>query len=627
MNRIIIGTAGHIDHGKSSLVYALTGTDPDRLPEEKRRRITIDLGYAFLGDDVAIIDVPGHEKFIRNMTAGAATVDYALLIVAADDGVMPQTVEHLHILRLLGVKDGTVVITKIDKVDPEWLDLVDDQINDILEGTFLEAAPRFRVDSLSGKGIQELQTHLITTLHDLKPRSEKGVFRLPVDRVFTVKGRGTVITGTIVSGKVLRGDTIVALPGNESYRVKNVETQSREEAQLLAGQRAALNLLGRTERLQRGQTLAAPDALTVTSRVRVLIESLPSAGPVKNNQRIRFLIGTQEIIGRIQILEENGPLQIYGNILLEKPVVTVWGDRFVLRRYSPLETLGGGRVLEPLTPRFRSRDLREEIVYTESLNEESRKDAVFALIGKRGAWGISRSSVKRQFALTDLELKDIIECTDSGILVLNGLLILRERFGELCELCLSQLAGFHKKTPEKFGILPAELQIPGSLKSGTEIIQHVLSDLIDRGELLRKDGLMRLKSAEIELSPQQSALNESVFEQIDAGGFSPPSPAVIAEMLGIDKSEVMKALTILERLGRLRKLGKDLFFTKNRFDQAVSTIRKELKEKGELSVSEAARIISSSRKYVVPFLEHLDSVGITRREGNVRILGQNSEAS
>ncbi|MBU0508480.1 selenocysteine-specific translation elongation factor [bacterium] len=624
MARVIVGTAGHIDHGKSALVRALTGTDPDRLPEEKRRGITLDLGYAFLDDVAAIIDVPGHERLIRNMVAGAATVDFALLVVAADDGVMPQTREHLSILALLGVRYGAITVTKVDGVADDWIELVEEQIYDTVRGTFLESAPLYRVDSLSGRGVPEFRERLMTTLRSLPARPERGVFRLPMDRVFTIRGRGTVVTGTIISGEVHKDARLAVMPGGFDIRVKRLETQGGEADLLRAGQRAALNLIGQTEHLARGGMLTIPDALLETSCVRVAIDLLPKADTLKDRQRIRFLIGTHEAIGRLQLIERMDKRRYYANVLLESEIVTAWGDRFVLRRYSPLETLGGGTVLEPTPPPFRARTRESEAALARSLHTESLADAIGSLLKGRGLYGLEHRVATKIFAISRSELNEILtELPQPDRPVEVGeYLLLRSRVAELRLNVVNRVNTLHDHRPDSPGFSRSDLFQMELARLPDTIRDFLLTELVRDGKLVQESALYRATDRGMTLRPDQQELSEDVLDLLRQGAFAPPSALAIAETLKKPREQIEKALVLLDRMGKCRRLGNDLFFTTEQFDDAIAQIRKTILQGVHLTVSEAARLLGSSRKFVVPFLEHLDGIGITQRVGNVRVAGR-----
>ena len=625
MARVIVGTAGHIDHGKSALVRALTGTDPDRLPEEKNRGITIDLGYAFLAGVAAVIDVPGHERFIRNMVAGAATVDYALLVVAADDGVMPQTTEHLHILRLLGLRAGAIVITKIDKAEPEWLELVEEQARAAAQSTFLADAPLFRVDSLSGKGIAELREFLIETLSKLPSRLDSGGLRLPVDRVFLMKGRGTVITGSMLGGSVRKDQRLVALPGGHDVRVKHLESEGREADVLESGQRAALNLVGDTERLERGQTLTHAGELLSSTRLNLVIELLPGVPPLKERQRIRFLIATQEVIGRVLMIGEAGANRVATHLILEEPVVAVWGDHFVIRRYSPLETLGGGTVLEADAPPLRARQLEIERSSAAALDCDSLPEAVFAMLRFRGRHGLPLQRLAALVGVSSERLKQILagEGTKTRVHAFGEYLLLDEHRQSIAELVSDQLKTLHAKQPGSSGFAPAELRQGELLAIPESLFQLLLNAFAEEHLIAREGGLLRLPDKRIELTPAQQALIAQIRPILENDGFTPSSAAVLSERLSRSKTDVEKVLVLMERLGAARRLGVDLFFDAKAFDSAVQQVIVTLRGGKELSVSEASQLLNSSRKYVVPLLEYLDGKGITQRQGNVRVAGRN----
>jgi len=621
MSHVIVGTAGHIDHGKSSLVLALTGTDPDRLPEERKRKITIDLGYAFLNDDVAIIDVPGHEKFIRNMVAGASTVDFAMLVVAADDGVMPQTTEHLQILKLLGVRIGCIVITKIDMADNDWIDLVEEQIEESVRETFLEGAELFRVDSLSKTGIIEFREFLLSKLSEMTPRNNPGAFRQPIDRVFSVKGHGTVVTGTVLSGNTKKDARLTILPGNHQVRVKHVESHGKERKQLVPGQRAALNLIGDLKQIERGYTLAEPDSLIVTSRIRIAIELLNTAKPLKDRQRLRFLIGTDEALGRLQIIHAEGTAY-YANLLLENPVVAAWGDRFIIRRYSPMETLGGGQVLETMPPKLRATDRNTETEFSRQLAVSSITEAIFAYLRYRGKCGLPVKYLAQCFGITVNRLHELLKDSPlQNILLIGDFIILDEHIEPCKKSILAEIDSIHETQPELQGLSTSGFQT-SSLKYYKEpVLQHSVDELILSGTIGKQQGVLFRIDRKPSLSERQQSIIDSISAVLKRKKFAPPLSGPLSEELSFPKQEIEKALVIMERLGYARRIGPDLFFDSNCFADAVQSVRNALMNSDELSVSEISKLLASSRKYVVPFMEYLDSQSITRREGNSRVKG------
>jgi selenocysteine-specific elongation factor len=622
MPHVVVGTAGHIDHGKSTLVRALTGTDPDRLPEEKRRGITTDLGYAFLDDVAAIIDVPGHERLVHNMVTGAATIDFGLLVVAADDGVMPQTTEHLQILKFLGVRSGAVVISKCDAADPDWVDLVEEQIRGITKETFLEAAPIFRLDSLSGTGLQEFRAELIQLLKNIAQRSASGVFRLPVDRVFAMKGRGMVVTGTILAGQVHENARLVALPGGLDVRVKHLETHGQSVAILQAGQRAALNLVGETEKLVRGMTLTAEGSLLESQRLLVSLQRLATTGPLKNRQRIRLLLGTQEVIGRIIVLSDENSPQTLAHLVLEEPVVACWHDRFVLRRYSPVETLAGGTVLDPVAPRVRVHEASSEAAFAQRILTADLPAAILAFIEQRGANGITEQWLSACFGMTGEELAaQISGKLAAHICRIGEYLLTRERLEDLGRRAEAILTELHRSVPDSPGFQSNEIKSRLGMNLPDVVVSHVIKELETAGKVIREQAFVQLAGHSMLLTTTQSEFNARVLSELVKGGFAPPAAQVIAEKIGSTRTEVEKALVQLEKLGQCRRLSVDLFFSSEQFEHAISAVKQIIGERSELSISETTALLKSSRKYVVPFLEFLDNQGLTMRDGNMRRRG------
>ena len=624
MTRFIIGTAGHIDHGKSALVRALTGTDPDRLPEEKKRGITIDLGFAFLGEIAAIIDVPGHERLIRNMVAGAATIDFALLVVAADDGIMPQTTEHLQILRLLGIRYGAIVITKCDLVDNAWCDLIEEQIQTAVSATFLQDAPIFRVDSVSGRGIPALLQSLIGMLNTLSPREDRGVFRLPIDRVFSMTGRGTVVTGTVLAGSVQKNMRLTTMPRSYAYRVKRVESNGREIDQAITGQRAALNIIGETEKLERGQTLTIPHGLTASSRLLVAIELLGKTSLLKNRQRIRFLIGTQEVIGRVRILNnaENRPF-LYSHMMLENEVTAVWGDRFIIRRYSPLETLGGGKVLDPSVKKTRSADTDRELEIARALNVNKIDKALCSYVLYAAPFGITVELIAAKYGIKAQTVLEYCQAQSASadIMVIGAYLLSNARFKYFCDSIGSTIRTLHDKAPDCKGFSRAEI-VSGDLASfPAAIFDYAMQELLNQDILIQDGALYHEPQRRITVNPIQAELMDRVQCMLRDKGFMPPSAAIIAEALQRPLVDIEKTMVLLERTGRVRRLSVNLFFDTQTFDNAAMSVRRFLENHHEITVTETVELLKSSRKYAVPFLEYLDSQNITIRDGNRRIRG------
>jgi selenocysteine-specific elongation factor len=618
VGHIIVGTAGHIDHGKSLLVKALTGTDPDRLPEEQQRHITIDLGFAFLSEVAAIIDVPGHERFVHNMVAGAATIDYAMLIVAADDGVMPQTQEHLDILRFLGIERGLVVITKADLVEEAWLELVRDQIVEATTNTFLQNVPIFVVDSLSGRGIADLRDFLLKELSSLQRRRDRGFFRLPIDRVFQMKGHGTIVTGTILSGTVAVEDRLELLPQGKEVRVRGLQTHGLAQASLSMGQRGAINLGGiERQLLNRGNCLVTPGHMISSQRLRVKISLLKHVPPLKNRQRVRVHIGTQEVMARILPLAPEEPL---ADIFLDEPAPVVRLDHFVLRSYSPMATIGGGVIVEVHSPRVTKRNRDTELAASRALSEATEQKFIQCFLDHRAFYGATQTELIQASGFgTESVMRWLADLLSAkNVAILGDRYFSASSLKRLRQRVLDTLQGFHRRKPELPNMERAELRqeaLPGIPEN---LLALILRMLDDEGEVKVEGSGIRLSSHKAALASEQEALAQKLLSIIQNAGFRPPPIADIARNLGISPSEAGKTLGLLTKQGRLVRLEPEIFFHPAIFEEAISKLRAEIAARGMVTVGNVSALLDSSRKYVVPFLEYTDKIGVTKREGDQR---------
>jgi len=627
-NPIIIGTAGHIDHGKSALVKALTGTDPDRLPEEQARGITIDLGFAFLSEHVAFIDVPGHEKFIKNMAAGAATVDHVLLVIAADDGVMPQTREHLAILELLGLERGFVVLTKADLVDADWIALVKEDIATLLQGTFLENAPFFVADSLSGRGIEELKRAIFDLSRTEKPRRDPGFFRLNVDRSFIVKGYGTVVTGSILSGRVRKDDLLEVMPKGLEVRVRGVEVHGKGVASASAGQRAALNLASVSkDGAGRGDVLVTPGTLKPTDIIDAEIRVLGEAGEgVEHRQRMHLHIGTTEVLARVCTLDKHpipARTKALAQLRLESPVAVLRGDRFILRSYSPMLTIAGGVVLDA-NPVMRRKPRPDVIQRLELLAQGKGEGAIQALLDE-AEW-ISAGDVVKRFGIPAEEaLHTLEELAASGRVVTSGegerLYLSAGKAAAFVDSLKARLESFHRKEPLKRGVRKNE--VPGWFKKELkeDSVRRLMGLSKEQGvvDFLPHD-LVCLKSYQPSLSEAQSELSRKLDALILEAGCSPPTTEEAASKVSLDPSKVKPVLELLGDEARLVLID-GFWFHKNVLDQALRTIRTRIKDKGEITVSDFREVMATSRKYAVPLLAWFDTQKRTARKGEGRVAG------
>ncbi len=633
MSHIVIGTAGHIDHGKTSLVRALTGMDTDTLREERERQITIDLGFAFLGEDVTIIDVPGHERFIKNMVSGVATIDFVLLVVAADDGIMPQTREHMDILGLLGLEHGLVVITKAEMAEPDWLALVQDELQTFLRGTFLEGAPVHVVDSLSLQGIEELRSALDTALQALPPREGRGAFREVVDRVFNVKGHGTVLTGTVLAGFLKSGDEVEIQPGGLKARVRGLQVHGKAVEQVRQGDRAALNLQGlaRTE-LGRGSWVAAPGLLTPTSLLDVRLRVLPGEIRLKHRDRVRVHLGTAELLGRVLLLGrkalEPGE-EGFAQLLLEEETAALLGDRFVIRRYSPQITIGGGVVADP-NPRRHRPSAGQVVDRLERLTDGSFDEQLESLLDDPWQPLWQESELRARTGAEPDELRPELER-----MVVQGRVrrcdwgsrvhwMLSSRWQEAGERLLERLRRLHEATPELPGQPVAQLRAdlfsrPGWQVHAQPLLDALLAELGGRGLIKFENRCASLAGHEPCLSPELRRRTDALVVWLEGQGYGAPRLEEFAQALACGVPEVKRLLALVLQEGRVEQATDQIFLTRARHLAALAELRTLGHEQPEgFTVSQAGSRLSASRRFMVPYLEALDTRGLTRRTGNFR---------
>lgn len=632
MKSVTIGTAGHVDHGKTALVKALTGIDTDRLKEEKERGISIELGFAYLdlpsGIRAGIVDVPGHERFIRNMLAGVGGIDLVLLVIAADEGVMPQTREHLDIIQLLGVERGVVALTKIDLVDAEWLGLVLGEVQEYLAGTALAAAPVIPVSAVTGEGLGELIAALDRAVQEVQERPAGGPVRLPIDRVFTVAGFGTVVTGTLVSGTVNEGDTLTVLPQGITGRVRSLQVHKRKTRSARAGQRVAVNLAGvEREAVRRGSVLATPGAFRATQRLDARVFLLPTSRPLKNRARVRFHLGTAEVMGRAVLLDrdELAPGAFtYAQLLLEEPVVADRQDRFVLRSFSPLETIGGGVVLDPVAERHK-RFRPEVLARLQTLESGSPAEKVLQQLGAAetprevsflsAATGIPPEEVTRQVQELAAAGRVKVLPVENQLFVLDARLYqkLKQKIGEI-------LGAYHREFPLREGYPKEELRSRLFPDVPARVFQALL-------QALAEDGLVALRGQAVALAGFGQALppaTERLLAQLAAlyqeARFQPPGWEEAVARLKIPPAEAGEYLAYLLRNNILVKIDGDLIFHAAALREAQDIVVAVLQRQGEISVAEVRDLLKTSRKFALPLLEYFDQKRVTRRVGDKRIL-------
>ena len=627
---VVVGTAGHIDHGKTSLVKSLTGTDTDRLPEEKARGITIDLGFAFLEEPedltIEIVDVPGHERFVRNMLAGVGGIDLALLVIAADEGVMPQTREHLAICSLLRIKTGLVALTKTDLVEADWLELVKDDVAGLVGGTFLEGAPILPVSSKTGEGLAELRGALRELAAEVPARAADQLPRLPIDRVFTVKGFGTVVTGTLATGRFTADDRVEVYPRGVQAKVRGLQAHGHAVAESRAGQRTAMNLQG-IERaaVTRGDVVGPPGALIVSVLVDGTLELLEDAPrPLKSRDRIRFHTGTSEIMARVLLLDraELAPgEQAFARFRLEAPLVALPGDRFVARSYSPVVTIAGGTLLDIDPPRFK-RKAPALVAHLTLLAKGAPEDVVEEHVRQVGTAGVRLAALSGRVPFGPERLRAVL-----GALAESGRLLAVDRdwflhpesAARVRSQALAALQEFHRVNPLKPGMSREELR---HRAGDTE--ERVFAHLLGR---LDADGLVRserdkvwLSSHEVKLSAAQQRVVDQVETDFLRTGAAPPSPEEALGRAGVTGDEEHELFQVLIEGKRLVRIKESLFF----HAQALETIQEKLvtllRERKDIGPADIKDLLGISRKYAIPLLEYFDGRRVTMRVGERRVL-------
>jgi selenocysteine-specific elongation factor len=634
MKQIILGTAGHIDHGKTTLIKALTGIDTDRLKEEKERGITIELGFAHLhlpdGQELGIVDVPGHEKFVRHMVAGATGIDLVALVVAADEGVMPQTREHLEICELLQVKQGIVVLTKTDLVqDTDWLELVEEDIRDFLQGTFLAAAAIIPVSAASGDGLPRLLEELQTLCESLEGRSSSGDFRLAVDRVFSMRGFGTVITGTAISGKVKTGDTLFVYPQQFKAKVRGIQVHNREVSEAISGQRTAINLQGvEKAALERGNVLATPESLISSYMVDVRYQHLADAPRVmKNRAKVRFHTGTSEVMGTL-ILLDNDELTPgasgYAQLRLDKPVAVRSGDRFVLRSYSPMRTIGGGQILHP-TPKKRRRKLADTLEALTVLDGGGPSEMAELYLKDAGFGGIAERELGILANVTEKELRRLLQDLMSHGEVIqfdreSHRFVHREVLNKLSQMITEQLEKFHRRQPLRSGMSKEELfaRMPGGVDA--KLFNEITQRLARNDDIVQEKDLVRLSSHQVALAGKQQKVREKLESIYRQAGLQPPFFREVAQSLGVSDGEARQILNWMLEQKLLVKVKEDMYFHRGVLEELRQRLLDFFGEQEEITTSQFKELTQTSRKYTIPLLEFLDTTRFTIRVGDVRRL-------
>ncbi len=633
MKPIILGTAGHIDHGKTSLIKAVTGIDTDRLKEEKLRGITIELGFASLtlpsGQQLGIVDVPGHEKFVKNMVAGATGIDMVTMVIAADEGIMPQTREHMEICTLLGIQHGLVVLTKIDLVDKEWEELVKEDVGQFVQGTFLEYSPIIPVSTTTKDGLDQFIDALDELCARIPARTPTGLFRLPIDRVFSMKGFGTVITGTLISGRVQVGDMVMIYPSGITSKVRGIQVHNQSVNEAEAGMRTAINFQGiEKAAVTRGEVVARQDTLKPSYMLDVSIHYLGSnKRPIKNRTRFRFHAGTSEVLGNL-ILLESEELQpgetCVAQIRLESPVATIKDDRFVVRSYSPVRTIAGGQVLNPL-PQKHKRYKSDIIRGLKHLLDAEPEEIVSYSMAATGLTGISLNDLKIMTNLSDKQLDQTLQKLLSTHTAIqtdreNQIFIHNDVFTKLLKDTLQYLQIYHQANPLKGGMSKEELRSKFIAPVEPKLFNLLLNRLLKDKAIFQTDDTVRLSTHSVSLGADQSHIKERILQIYQNSGLTPPYFKELSSSLHIDSRQAKAVLMLLVEEGSVVKVKDELYFHSAAINALKDKLVDFISSHGEITTPQFKDMTQVSRKYLIPLLEYFDSKNITIRVGDVRKL-------
>ncbi|MGH9310983.1 MAG: selenocysteine-specific translation elongation factor [Vicinamibacterales bacterium] len=632
MPHIIVGTAGHIDHGKTALVKALTGIDADRLKEEKERGITIDIGFASLPIDaettLGFVDVPGHERFVKNMLAGIGGIDLVMLVVAADESVMPQTREHLDICSLLHIRHGLTVLTKIDAAEREIADLAEIEVHELLEGTFLERSPVLRVSAHTGEGLPELVAALRAMAHVAPEKDASRIFRLPVDRSFTMKGFGTVVSGTLVAGRVEREQEVEILPQGQTARVRGLQVHGAAVEQARAGQRTALNLQ-RVElgAIERGMVLAPPGVFKASTMFDVQLELLPSApAAIVGRKRVRFHIGTAEIMAYAVLLGEDMLApggSAYAQIRLERPTFALPGDRFILRQYSPMTTLGGGEIIDARPKRHRRSD-RAIAARLRRLHHASPRDRVLAVVIDAGLNGAAAADVVGQLGMLPQEAREHLAAlvSEDRAAALNEqplTVAAADTFAQARQAIVDAVTAFHEANPLLAGIGRDDLKGRVMKEAAPLVYRAAIESLVGERRLALEQDLVHLFGRSVTLGGEEARVRERLAARYRELGLQAPNPDEVIASLALDHQTARKILQLMLKDKSLVRINEEMTVDRDALRKLIDDLR-ALKAGGRFGVKEFKELTGVSRKFAVPLLEYLDGQRITRRVGDERIV-------
>ena len=638
MREIILGTAGHVDHGKTSLIRALTGIETDRLKEEKERGITIELGFAYLdlpcGHRLGIVDVPGHEKFIRNMVAGAAGMDLVAFVIAADEGIMPQTVEHFEICQLLGVRDGLIVLTKRDMVEQEWLDMVTEEVRDFFTGSFLENAPIVPVNSVSGEGIDEIVRLLDAKVAAINFQEEFGPFRMAVDRVFSMKGFGTVITGTSLSGRIETGSELTFYPGGLTAKIRGIQVHGQDVGLVEAGHRTAINLQGiEKEQINRGDMAATPGSLLASTLLDAEFHCLRSArNELKNRTQVRVHLGTREIVGRILLLEsdtltpgETTRIQL----ILQEPAAVWPGDHYVIRSYSPITTIGGGTILNN-GPKKRKRTLERDReanrAHFAALAAADSEQKLLMLVEECGSKGITADQLAARTGVFSKKLKKqlqhpvstgalvVVDSESQRMLAASVAMGIQRQITDL-------LANFHRTNPLKTGLPKEELRSQLRPAVDQRILQALLAGLVRKGVIEQAGAEIKVSGHTVTLQVNEQEMEEKISELYRLAGLTPPNlKEVLAAFSEFPEKQIRQVIDMLLTKGTLIKINESLSFHTSAIQALQEEVVTFIRREGEIDAQRFKDLTGLTRKFSIPLLEYFDKIKLTIRIEDKRVL-------
>ncbi len=633
-NYFIIGTAGHIDHGKTEFVKSLTGIDTDRLSEEKKRGMSIELGFAYVDFDdnrIGIIDVPGHKKFIRKMVSGAAGIDYVILVIDIREGIKPQTIEHLDVVNLLGIKKGIVIGNKIDLVDPEELDLIKqlfiDDVEKLTQNTFLKDAPVFFVSSKEKTGFAEVKEQIQNDLSTITKEDSVGIVRLPIDRVFSLKGIGTTITGTLFSGTISAGDKLVVLPENVETKARSIQVHNDEKSQASFGQRTAINLQDISlEEIERGSTITTKNAVSLTKNTVVKLTILPNISTkLKNGSLVHLNVGSGFTPAKIfplfdEQLSDNKTL--YCKISMKKEIVTLRNDRFIILSADRERTIGGGKVLDP-HPEKKRKNIKKDFI--ELLDKNNLIEIIVYYLEKMKMFCRIDELTKR-FSVSNKIISSALEKTKDELLYIalknDEVLVSKKRLEHLLEIMEKAISNYFAEFPSAIDLQIGKLEQILSIKISQDFLNYLLEILSKKGVIEKQQGFIKYTKHKVSLSEEEKRLQDNIINYFQSESFSPPLPKDIHNSVKSNPKEIDRMINIMNKSNILVKLNNNLIYCSSDLDKIQEKILKHFTKSDQLEMADAKAILNLSRKYLIPLLEHFDKIGLTERKDNYRILKQ-----